>query len=233
MLAAALLCVSPAIAQSAVFRHGAPRRHARSSSTSTNWSGYASNSLGAGHYTSVSASWTQPAVDCTKTPNGYSAFWAGLDGDFTSNTVEQTGTEADCSSGSPRYYGWYEMYPKGSFYFGNVIQPGDKMSASVTSRNGSFTLTLTDGTKWSATTTQRLRSAKLASAEVIVEAPSSAGGVLPLADFGTDSFTASSLTSALSPQAITMVSSSGATKAKPGAITSGGAFTDTWYSAGP
>jgi hypothetical protein len=231
-LAAALLGVSPAIAQSAVFRHGAPRKHGHSSSTSINWSGYASNSLGSGQYPSVSASWTQPAVDCTQTPTAYSSFWTGLDGDFTSNTVEQTGTDSDCSSGTPRYYGWYEMYPKGSFYFGGTVQPGDSMSASVTSRNGSFTLTLSDATQhWSQTTTQRLKSAKLASAEAIVEAPSSGGGVLPLADFGKAYFTAASL--GPNPQAITMVSSSGATKAQPGGISGNGAFTDTWYSAGP
>lgn len=233
MLAGVLLAVSPAIAQSAVFRHGAPRKFGRSSSTSTNWSGYASNSLGSGHYTSVSARWTQPTVNCVATPNGYSAFWTGLDGDFTSNTVEQTGTEADCSNGSASYYGWYEMYPKGSFFFGNTVKPGDSMSASVTSGSRSFTLTLSDSTQhWSATTHQRLNSAKLASAEAIAEAPSSGGGVLPLADFGNADFTSSSL-APLSPQAITMVSSSGATKAKPGTISSGGAFTDTWYSAGP
>jgi peptidase A4-like protein len=232
MLAGALLAALPAIAQSAVFRHGAPRKFGRSSSSSINWSGYASNSLGSGHYPSVSAYWTQPAVNCLTTPNGYSAFWAGLDGDFTGNTVEQTGTEADCSSGSASYYGWYEMYPKGAFYFGKTVSPGDSMSASVTYGGGWFTLTLTDGTKWTATTRQRLNSAKLASAEAIVEAPSSAGGVLPLADFVTANFTSSSL-APLNPQAITMVSSSGATKANPGAISSGGAFTDTWYSAGP
>jgi hypothetical protein len=232
MLAGVLASVSPAIAQGAVFRHGAPRKYGHSSSSSTNWSGYASSSLGAGHYTNVSASWTQPAINCLMTPNGYSAFWAGLDGDFTSNTVEQTGTEADCSSGTPRYYGWYEMYPKGSFYFGKTVSPGDRMSASVTYGGGWFTLTLTDGIKWTATTRQRMNSAKLASAEAIVEAPYS-GGVLPLADFGTANFTSSSLAS-LNPQAITMVTSSGATKATPGSMSpSNGAFTDTWLSVGP
>jgi hypothetical protein len=231
MLAAALLGVSPAIAQAVVFRHGAPRKFGRSTSTSVNWSGYAANS--SPPYTSVSGSWTQPAVDCQKTPTGYSSFWVGLDGDFTSNTVEQTGTDSDCSMGTPRYYGWYEMYPKGSFSFGGTVSAGDSMSASVTYGSGSFTLTLSDATQhWSKTTTQRLKSAKRASAEVIAEAPSSSGGVLPLADFGTADFTGSSL-APLNPQAITMVSSSGATKAAPSAMSSDGSFTDTWVSAGP
>ena len=54
-------------------------------STSTNWSGYA---VSGSRYTSVSASWTQPAVDCSLTPTGWSAFWVGLDGDI-SDTVSK------------------------------------------------------------------------------------------------------------------------------------------------
>src|SRR6185369_1208757 len=45
-------------------------------STSTNWAGYA---VAGSRYTSVSASWTQPAVSCTST-NTWSSFWVGLDG---------------------------------------------------------------------------------------------------------------------------------------------------------
>jgi Peptidase A4 family len=187
----------------------------------------------------LSRNFASDPVNCLTTQNGYSAFWAGLDGDFTSNTVEQTGTEADCSSGTASYYGWYEMYPKGSFSFGKTVMGGDSMSATVINGGGSFTLTLADAggpdnpVPWTATTTQRLKSAKLASAEAIAEAPSSAGGVLPLADFGAASFTSSSL-APLNPQAITMVTSSGTPKATPSTpIGSNGSFTDTWNSAGP
>src|SRR5437763_10601160 len=109
VLAGGLLAVLPAAAQAAVLKQHAPApNHKIGHSTSTNWSGYAVT--GAGPYTSVSSSWTQPAVNCSKTPAGYSSFWVGLVGD-TTNTVEQTGTEADCSSGSPAYYAGYETYP--------------------------------------------------------------------------------------------------------------------------
>jgi hypothetical protein len=222
---------SPALA--AVDHHGA-LNHKVSHSTSTNWSGYAVT--GAGPYRSVSSSWRQPAVDCSKTPTGYSAFWVGLDGDTTS-TVEQTGTEADCSSGAPVYYGWYEMYPKYPVNYSNRISPGDSFSASVTSLGGgSFRLTLSDTTKgWSQVTTQRLKSAKLGSAEVIAEAPSGRGGVLPLAAFGTIPFSVptangsplTASTPGIDP--ITMVSNNGAVKAAPSAIGSS-SFSDTWHS---
>jgi hypothetical protein len=232
------LAASPAIAQAAGFSaHGAPNKRV-SHGTSINWSGYASSSAGAGKYTSVSASWTQPAVNCLQTPNGYSAFWTGLDGDFTSNTVEQTGTEADCSSGSAVYYEWYEMYPKSSVNYSYPLSAGDKISASVSYLgSGLFKLTLHDATKnWTLPIpNQRLKSAKLASAEAIIEAPYS-GGVLPLADFGTASFTGSSLAGLPGLDPIKMVSQKNAADKTgwPSAINSStGAFNESWVSAGP
>src|SRR6516164_1402001 len=64
--ALAALLTAPS-AYASVLRH-APN-HKLSHSASTNWSGYAVS--GFGQYTSVSASWTQPAVDCGMTPNAY------------------------------------------------------------------------------------------------------------------------------------------------------------------
>jgi hypothetical protein len=230
LLAIVGLALSPGVATAAL-RH-APN-HKVSHSSSTNWSGYAVT--GSGHYTTVSSNWTQPSVNCLQTPTGWSSFWVGLDGD-TTNSVEQTGTEADCSGGSARYSGWYEMYPKYPVNYSNAVAPGDAMSASVVSGgSGRFQLTLTDHTQgWSRTVTPRLKSAKLGSAEVIAEAPSSNSGVLPLADFQHVGFSAAtvngSLLTASTPglDPITMVTTSGTPKAKPGAM-SNGSFTDTWY----
>ena len=203
--------------------------HRITRSTSTNWSGYA---VTGGRYTSVSASWTQPSATCSGT--AYSSFWVGLDGD-TSNTVEQTGTDADCSGSTPQYYAWYEMYPKFPVNFSNPVKPKDQMSASVTTDGrGGFTLTISDATQnWTRTVNARLKSAKLASAEVIAEAPSSSGGVLPLANFGTVNFTASKANGALltssTPGIDPITMQSGSTvKAQPGSISSG-AFSDTWH----
>ena len=206
--------------------HG--RMHRITNSTSTNWSGYA---VTGGRYTTVSASWTQPKATCSGT--AYSSFWVGLDGD-TSGTVEQTGTDADCSGSTPQYYAWYEMYPKFPVNLSGKVAPGDKLSASVTTNgSGSFTLTITDSTQgWSNTKTARLKSARLASAEVIAEAPSSSGGVLPLANFGTVSFTGAkangSMLTSSTPgiDAITMQSGS-TVKAQPGSI-SNGSFSVAW-----
>jgi hypothetical protein len=201
--------------------------HKITNSTSTNWSGYA---VTGGRYTQVSSSWTVPSVSCAGT--AYSSFWVGLDGD-TSGTVEQTGTDSDCSGSTPQYYAWYEMYPKFPSNFSNPVHPGDKMSASVTTNgSGSFTLTISDGTAWSRTVTARLKSAKLASAEVIAEAPSSSGGVLPLANFGTVSFSGATANGALltgsTPGIDPITMQSGSTvKAQPSSINSG-AFSVAW-----
>jgi len=207
-------------------RHG--RNQRITNSTSTNWSGYA---VTGSRFTQVSATWKQPQATCSGT--AYSSFWVGLDGD-TSNTVEQTGTDADCSGSTPQYYAWYEMYPKFPVNLKGTVRPGDHLSASVTTNgSGSFTLTITDSTQnWTNTTTARLKSAKLASAEVIAEAPSSSGGVLPLANFGTVSFTGASANGALltssTPGIDPITMQSGSTvKAQPSSI-SNGAFSVAW-----
>lgn len=225
--AIAAFVATAAAGGSAAIRLRHDPNHKLTDSTSTNWSGYAATG---GRFTSVSSSWTEPTVVCSGT--AYSSFWVGLDGD-TSNTVEQTGTDADCSGSTPQYYAWYEMYPKYPTNLSDPVQPGDAMSASVTTNGaGRFTLSISDATQnWTYTTTQRLKSAALASAEVIAEAPSSRSGVLPLADFGTVSFanaTANGVSLAsLNPDPITMVSGS-TVKAQPSSISSSGSFSVTW-----
>ena len=203
--------------------------HKITNSTSTNWSGYA---VTGSRYTSVSASWTEPTVSCSG-GTAYSSFWVGLDGD-TSGTVEQTGTDADCSGSTPQYYAWYEMYPKFPTNLSGTVRPGDNMTASVTTNgSGSFTLTISDTTqRWTNTTNARLKHAALASAEVIAEAPSSSGGVLPLANFGTVGFTnakanGATLTSS-TPGIDPITMQSGTTvKAQPSSINSG-SFSVAW-----
>jgi hypothetical protein len=225
---AAATLVFTASANAAV-RQDAPN-HKIGHSTSSNWAGY---DVTGGSYTTVSASWTQPAVNCSITPTGWSSFWVGLDGD-TSNTVEQTGTEGDCTSGRAVYSAWYEMYPKYPKTYSNPVAPGDHFSASVTTDGrGAFTLTLSDTTRgWTQTSTARLKSAKLASAEVIAEAPSSSSGVLPLADFGNAGFSGAAVNGALLTGStpgidpITMAAG-GTVKAQPSSI-SNGSFSVAW-----
>ncbi|MEZ0068187.1 hypothetical protein ABIA32_004211 [Streptacidiphilus sp. MAP12-20] len=201
--------------------------HLRNSSSS-NWAGYAATG---GGFTTISASWVQPAVSCGSATT-YSSFWVGLDGDG-SNSVEQTGTEADCSGGRAVYSSWYEMYPKYPVNFSDTVQPGDHFTASVTyTGSGHFTMKLSDVTRgWSHSVSKSYSPAQRYSAEVIAEAPSSSSGVLPLSDFGTVNFTSSLANGQAignySPDQINMVSGS-TTKATTSSLSGGTAFSVSW-----
>ena len=219
-----------------MIRPGSPligHSFSRNASQSTNWSGYAAT----GRFTSVSATWTEPAGHCTSATR-YASFWVGLDG-FNSNTVEQTGSDVDCSGGSPVYYSWYEMYPAYPVNFRNTVRPGDHLFGSVTFTGGSgYTLVLQDTTRgWSHTVHKTLSGAANSSAEVIAEAPccTASGGILPLADFGTVNFSnAKANGSAIgnsSPVQINMVDGSGRLKDQTSALSGGGSFSDTWLRA--
>jgi peptidase A4-like protein len=222
---------------------------------STNWSGYAVTGS-TGSVTDAKGSWKVPAIvgACPST-NQYSSFWVGIDG-FNSGTVEQTGTDSDCQGGSPTYYAWYEFYPHPSFIISGItVHPGDTMSAEASFNGRSFTVTIKDTTTGqSFSTSAKVRSAQRSSAEWIAEAPSSSGGILPLADFGTVYFgtdntgvsstnyaTINGVTGSIGSfgsnvQVITMVSNSGsgAIKAQPSSLSSDGtSFSVTWVSSGP
>lgn len=229
-----------------------PRLHL-GSFQSTNWSGYAVTGS-TGSVTDAKGSWKVPSIvgTCPST-NQYSSFWVGIDG-FNSGTVEQTGTDSDCQNGTPTYYAWYEFYPHPSFIISGItVHPGDTISAEVIYSGGRFTTTITDTTNGqSFSTSAKVHSAQRSSAEWIAEAPSSSGGILPLADFGTAYFgtdntgiastnyaTINGVTGTIgsfgsSVQTITMVSNSGATKAQPSSLSSDGtSFSVKWVSAGP
>jgi hypothetical protein len=169
----------------------ARRQALAATQTSTNWSGYAANG---GSYTTVTSSWTEPAVSCTA--DGIVAFWIGLDG-WGSTSVEQDGTGVDCSSGSPQAFAWWETYPANAIQqYDEPVQTGDRLTSTVTSEsNGRYDLVLTDSTQgWTENNVVAKPSgAENASAEVIAEAVSSNSGVTPLPDFGSVQFTGSTI----------------------------------------
>jgi hypothetical protein len=221
-------------------RHTALIREVRgSTANSENWSGYAVTSS-KDSFTAASGTWLVPTPDCKTTPNAYSATWVGIDG-WVSNTVEQIGTETDCVNGNPSSYAWYEFYPHNYYTIESVpINENDTISASVQYIGGKFMVSLTDestlpNNPFSIST--KLSQAVRKSAECIIEAPYS-GGVLPLADFMNEQFTAcsgngSGLTSTTPGLvAITMIDKNDLPKATPGPLSNSG-FTEVWNSPGP
>jgi hypothetical protein len=249
------LAILPAMAQVSV----APVSHHRhapikiveeredSTVTSNNWSGYAVTGA-SGSFTAALGSWVVPAVTCTSGTQ-YAAFWVGIDG-YKSETVEQTGTDSDCSKGTPSYYAWYEFFPEPSFTITTLtITPGDRIAASVRFDNPGFTITIKDETTGqSFSKSARVPSAMRKSAEWVAEAPTSVTGIQPLSDFGTVLFgddstgvtgtcyaTMNGQTGPISSFAniyeITMVGLTGATESVPSALSSdGSSFSATWVS---
>jgi hypothetical protein len=219
-------------------------------SDSTNWSGYA---VTGSSFTYAKGSWIEPTVNCKTTPSTYAAFWVGIDG-WNSNSVEQTGTDSDCSGKNPSYYAWYEFYPNPSYEITSVpISPGNKISAEVSYSGSEFTITLTNETTGkSYSKSSKVSGAARSSAEWIAEAPccTGSGGILPLADFGTvdfgDDYTSvtdtnwasdSTVTGPISDfgktvnEAIMVNGSTGADEAVPsGLSTDGSSFTVKWDS---
>jgi hypothetical protein len=150
---------------------------------SYNWSGYADSSTTANTFTGVSATWRQPATQCSPEQE-LTAYWVGLDG-FSNATVEQDGTLAYCFEGVAYYYTWWEMYPGASVTVGSTVQPGDVIAASVERRGTSYTLALRDYTNPanSFSTVQSCTTCTNESAEWIAERPAFPIGITPLAYF--------------------------------------------------
>ena len=215
---------------------GASRVKGLTQVKSGNWSGYADTGSG---YSKVTSSWTEPSVKCTSTTS-LAAFWVGIDG-FTSSSVEQDGTIAECSGGKAYYWDWWEHYPANAVQTVHTIKPGDKFTSTVTRSGTKYTVTVTDSTEkadsFTKTFTCSASACKDTSAEWIAEAPSGSNGVYPLSDFGTwstsgaavSTTTKSGTIKTFPDDEITMVNSSNQVKAQPGALNSGGTgFSVTW-----
>ena len=221
-LALFLLAGSVALALGAGAAHAASTtalRHAAFapadvvSQTSSNWAGYAVTDNGVAAQTggtpttfsNVSGSWTQPAATCSRGSGAsYAAFWVGLGGFADgSQALEQTGTEADCTTaGKATYSVWYELVPAAPVTVKLKVAPGDSISASVGVTGQTVSIRIANATRntvFTKTLTMTSPSPDLTSAEWIAEAPSNCGSYggcrpLPLANFGTATFTSATAT---------------------------------------
>jgi hypothetical protein len=213
-------------------------------SSSLDWAGYAVSGT---TFTKVQGSWVQPKATCpSKTAVQYAAFWVGIDGlSSADHTIEQIGTDSDCSKGKAEYYAWFEMVPRAVVVLtsGYPVSPGDTISAEVSGSGKNFTLQI-EGTRgstvlWHYSTKQSAtKLPKASSAEWIVEDPCTATKctIGPLADFGSVAFTnatanglAISSSSFTSTKLTMTTKNSAVTKATPSALaSSGSAFEVTW-----
>jgi hypothetical protein len=213
--------------------------------TSSNWSGYADLSSNGSTYSMVKGQWKEPKVTCSASTSGLAlaAFWVGIDG-FSSQTVEQDGTIAECSGATLLGYAdWWEMYPTNSVQIVNSVSPGDEIVAQVTLKSSTYTLRVTDKTDSadSFSTSQSCGGTACddSSAEWIGEAPCCSGSsVYPLPHFSTwrvsdgraTSGGQNATISGFPYDSITMTGASGDALAEPSDLNAtGGSFGDTWH----
>lgn len=209
--------ISPPRATGMTVRHARATRVMRyEPAASSNWAGYAVSAPGAEgssdpsvppqssapvSFTSVTGTWKQPAASCDRGRPAYSAVWVGLGG-FSpdSPALEQIGTDADCTAaGKPRYYAWYELVPAAPVELKLKIVPGDTITTSVNVTGSAVLVQIKNRTRHTSFTRKLAMAAPapdLSSAEWIVEAPSACTQnghcqVLPLANFGSVTFTKS------------------------------------------
>lgn len=170
--------------------------------SSTNWSGYAVSGTGES-FSDVKGTWVEPALTCSSPVPSFSSFWVGLGGLAAGSTaLEQIGTEADCANGVPTHSVWYELVPAPQAQTSLQVSPGDTVTAEVSVAGTQVTLSITDATTGGTfSTTATVATPDTSSAEWIAEAPSQCLGgnltlchPLPLAPFGTVSFSAASAT---------------------------------------
>ena len=171
---------------------------------SSNWSGYAVTGVGSTatvastsmSFSDVTGTWTQPAATCTPGQSTSAAIWVGLGG-YTvgSNSLEQTGTSADCNgAGKATYYAWYELVPATSVTLKLKIFPGDKITSTVLVNGTDVLVQVKNRTRHTFFTKHlQMASPDLTSAEWIAEAPSEctvAGfcRTVPLTNFGSVTF---------------------------------------------
>ena len=142
--------------------------------TTGNWAGY--DTVGPG-FTSVTATWTQPAVQPDRSVIADAAFWVGLDGAGGGDTVEQIGTEAYSDGKADA---WFRLQPDEVVGIPLTIVAGDVITGTVTAMGlGYFSLSLADQTTGGSYTTGELYSgaAQRLSAEIMAEALTTPAGV--------------------------------------------------------
>ena len=232
----------------APFEGSAPKHNP---AISLDWAGY---SVVGPPITTVSGSWVQPTATCSIKKANQSAFWVGIDGYApTDTTVQQVGTDADCSKGTRKipskasHYAWFEMYPGPLVVLSTTsypVAPGDAMTASVTKVGAGYQMVLTDAGHWTFSTFQAVSTTPLdASGEWIVEAPTTCSNTrckpISLADFGSVAFSGATANGqpvdapGFTYRQITMTKNKKGTivKAATSALSAGGtAFGVTWVS---
>ncbi|KAB5566286.1 acid proteinase [Coniochaeta sp. 2T2.1] len=167
-------------------------------SYSNNWAGAVL--IGSG-YKTVTGTFVVPTP---KRPSGssssttYSASaWVGIDGDTCQSAILQTGIDFNIRGSTVSFDAWYEWFPDYA-YTGFTVSAGNtiKLTATATSTTaGSVTITnVSTGKTVTHSFTGQSGALCRTNAEWIVEDFEQNGSLVPLANFGTVTFTSASVT---------------------------------------
>ncbi|KAI0628022.1 aspergillopepsin [Trametes polyzona] len=164
---------------------------------STNWAG-AVLIANTATYKSVTGTFTVPTP---REPSGGSgthsaSAWVGIDGDTCGSAILQTGVDFTISGNSVSFDAWYEWFPDFAHDFsGFRISPGNQITATVTasSRTGGTATLINHSTGQQVSHSFSGQPALCQeNAEWIVEDFEEGGGLVPLANWGTVTFTGAS-----------------------------------------
>jgi hypothetical protein len=181
--------------------------------SSNNWFGYNQGTLeqGGKQFNSIAGDWTVPTATQHASGDESSSDWIGIGGGCIDagctvgdNTLIQTGTEQDVSSGSASYGAWWELIPGPSIAITNMtIQPGDHMHADISevvAGANVWKITLQNVTRGQTFTTTVPYSSTHATAEWIEETPLLIGtdaGLAALPNLSTVPFTGAKVNGAV------------------------------------
>ncbi|KIP06550.1 hypothetical protein PHLGIDRAFT_42062, partial [Phlebiopsis gigantea 11061_1 CR5-6] len=161
---------------------------------SSNWAGVAL-AHPAGTFKAVTASFSVPAVGAPAGGTGAHAAsaWVGIDGFSCGSAILQAGLDfIDFGDGDSYYGGWYEWFPGPSRDFTDIsFKPGDEVTVTVTATSAVTGTAVIHNKSTGEVAAQDVSGPALCgqNAEWIVEDFVSGGFHVPLANFGTVTFT--------------------------------------------
>ncbi|KAI9744321.1 MAG: hypothetical protein M1818_002473 [Claussenomyces sp. TS43310] len=167
------------------------QRNTTNAEYDSNWAGAVQNGNG---WTTVQGTITVPQT--SGSDGSAASAWVGIDGDSCQSAILQTGVSFYADG---TFDAWYEWIPDGSYSFDNFdLSVGDQIAMSVdasSTTSGTATLeNLTSGQKVTHSFSNPPSTLCETNAEWIVEDFEENGSLVPLANFGTVTFTDASAT---------------------------------------
>jgi len=178
---------------------------------SSNWAGAVLIATSA-TYKTVTGTFVVPTPSVPSGGSSSTAYsasaWVGIDGDTCDTAILQTGVDFTIQSGKVSYDAWYEWYPDYAYDFSGItISAGNTIKLTVTATSTKAGSAVIENVSTGVTVTKALTSTAAlceTNAEWIVEDYEEGSSLVPLADWGTVTFTGASA-SGVGPSGATII----------------------------